>query len=1557
MSKYISTFILFISLSITAFAADIKVEVTHSSCASNGEIKIIATNTVGQVQYSVERINSLDPMDDYKYPLQSSNVFYNLKPNKRPSVTGTDGEFVVKVYDATSGSNPAAEQSGIIITSNYIAPTMNIPTTSTSSANKYCADNGTLTASCQNGTAPYTFTIKNNNPGGLSYTQTSNNRSYQFTGLPAGNYTVEIKDNCGSEVRYTKDIYVTSYGDPLKSVTFDTFEFVPYTITGTCQNVNIGGYYNTSFKINGSTSLARSYYDKIMYRMEYPVGSGKTTSWTTSYYSSSFNNLIKDYDPSAPTTYRMEVLHPCTGVITKSQILTLPKVTTTFTCSVSGLVYPDYCTIPTQGVLSLTISSSGSGFNSYVCDNNYRIEAIPTDGSPKFTANWTKNSTSALIYVAPGKKYKVRIIDSVTNQLVHEYPTEYQMTATNGYMNLAAKAVYQYEQGYEYGSCDFTKGAIGLYLGSSSSVVRPTAAYSYSRYHNITFSMIEAPAGVPLRSDVKLSNTGLLWDKLPHGTYKVRANYGCTPERTQDFTIVLQPYVTGFKVTQAPKVVDGGTCEYVNITAQGHFHNAQGAVVTSSTPGLTTNYYYYMISVFDVDNPSVIHKTGAYSSNGIITLSDLTRSRTKDITYRVRFHSYYPYAPNYTDPSKACYYAEYDVIAEKYEEPEVKAHLSGGITCAEAGNKANLTVVATGSSRPFRYCYKVKGAGDETFSAWQSEENNAEANIFKNLAPGHYTVKVWNACGSVVRQDLTIFNSGDQFVDLEGWVEDEKEGAVCEGKPVRLKVLSIGPVKSYRWQKSPTGNPGTFVDIPGETGPFYDILSVDNSHIGVYKVIVKTDWCDVESQIKIVKIVPPAETPSLTATECIISGTSTTLTAHTNVTSPSYQWFRNGSQIKGASSKTYAAKDPGLYQVAVTPPKACQSDLSNTVLISLPELYWRKDAEATHNWNDTINWLDKNQKVVGTLPCGETSVYIPAKADKYPSLDINNTPIATYGMPTCGNITFEYGGEIAYPHRLVYNKAFVQYNWGTYGTFTDAKSGKQPDSPATVNTKKRDQWYTLAAPLKKMASGDFSFAGYPMSWQARFNMPHPVTGEIQVGDFSKSYEANNIDLSETYNAIVVKVGIYDKNKIGLSNHKNLEGLGGYLEIPYFENAKRTPYHTAHSYDKLRQQSNFYYFNTNTLQILPNPIGTMKRGADAYRFVYEKDNNETPTIDAGALSGVKGYTMKVKVADGASQKVLIGNPFMSSINSLRFLNANSANIKNNSDYELYSNATQQWNAYPYTNVNHIGPLQAFVITLADNKKDVDLYFPLEGTYALTGAGQKGSLQRMPSGISLFVKAKDASETESNYAVLELTNTNESESNIQKMIYPEGHATPEIFFVEPELKEYNLVQYASRGIQELPLGIKSSQKGQELTLVFENVNEFTYANGVRPVLVDKELGKEVDLLKVSSYKFTQRATSPEQQYSDTDRLLLRLEPHSDLITIEGIKITYSNQTLSVESEKTLESVSVYDLYGRLVHNRMKLQENNYNENLSLPSGVYVVKAKTIDGDTKVEKIAAL
>jgi hypothetical protein len=262
-------------------------------------------------------------------------------------------------------------------------------------------------------------------------------------------------------------------------------------------------------------------------------------------------------------------------------------------------------------------------------------------------------------------------------------------------------------------------------------------------------------------------------------------------------------------------------------------------------------------------------------------------------------------------------------------------------------------------------------------------------------------------------------------------------------------------------------------------------------------------------------------------------------------------------------------------------------------------------------------------------------------------------------------------------------------------------------------------------------------------------------------------------------------------------------------------------------------------------------------------------------------------------------------------------------------------------------------------LADAVNNTELLYPFEGTYALTGPTFRGLSQVLPEGSSLYLKTSDNNDMAGDYAILNTSRMGDNESNVKKMIYTEGHVVPETFFITPDGKDYNLVQAIEEGIKEIGIGVKCSDTQKPLKFTFENVSEFYSTYGVRPVLVDKFMSIEQDLTDNYTYHFNQRKTTVENRYIDADRFVLRMASPDDIVgsVNEGIHIVYQNGVLDVKSDRIIKTVHVYDLYGRLIHSNRQINATVYTKSLSLAQGLYIVKVRTEDGKTKVEKIMAL
>ena len=621
------------------------------------------------------------------------------------------------------------------------------------------------------------------------------------------------------------------------------------------------------------------------------------------------------------------------------------------------------------------------------------------------------------------------------------------------------------------------------------------------------------------------------------------------------------------------------------------------------------------------------------------------------------------------------------------------------------------------------------------------------------------------------------------------------------------------------------------------------------------------------------------------------------------------------------------------------------SDTSNIFRIDIVSdnltLYWNTNAQ-DRNWNNPDNWIDASGSPQNMVPVACYNVVIPGGATIYPSLNPAQTPVTVYGQPVCRNITFEYGSQLAYQHLLNYEKAYVQYLFGT------------PDSNETDKINK-DRWYTLAMPLKKMASGDFSFGGYPFSWQG---LSDGISGEDNFYsiNFNKSYINNAVELSEANNCIALKIAPYQENRIGYS-WLNIQKLEYKLEIPYFENREYADKYPMHSYDPITKQSSFYYYDANTLKVIYSSVGKMNRGDEAYRFVFENTDN---TVENAIIEGesVPCYSMKIN-PNNTHKHVLIGNPFLAAINMKNFFEVN-ADVLDNSGYYVYTNTNidnetnaDGWKYYSYTDNNQVNSYEAFVVVFKSDAANQTLLFPLEGRYALTGTFVTSGLKEITTGLNVFISDSGSFRGDIAKLTPRFSSAYPTE-NIRKLISDEQADIPEVFFINNQDSNYNLIQSIDKGEAEVNLGIRYSGNKTKLTLNFGQVDEFSRLIGVEPVLLDKHLDKEQNLKENNIYEFENIITNESK--INTSRFTIKFQQSNQEIITESNKlvIRYVQGILKIDSQEIIDTVTIYDLSGRLIFQVNKLGKSVYEKRIDLGSGIYVVKAVTEKGNSKSENI---
>ena len=609
-----------------------------------------------------------------------------------------------------------------------------------------------------------------------------------------------------------------------------------------------------------------------------------------------------------------------------------------------------------------------------------------------------------------------------------------------------------------------------------------------------------------------------------------------------------------------------------------------------------------------------------------------------------------------------------------------------------------------------------------------------------------------------------------------------------------------------------------------------------------------------------------------------------------------YTWTQpDGKEHHGRKVTIGVADLPlsGEWQLKVTAVPCDGTTAPQTVPFRLsvapPELWWRQDAKSA-DWNSFENWVDKKGKPANAIPAKCTDVHLPAVVDKfYPNLDPKKTIREPLGEPVCNDIYFHFGSALGQPQLLTeYSRAFIDYNFGVVQSDGSIQAHEDPDHPGAYGRPlERDRWYMIATPLKNVYTGDFSLAGYPLTYQRYLKVkfygerPKEASFDIPMNKLGRPMVAYN-------HALAYKVEGYHPGKKGADDHKNLDGLDGIIRLPYYENKERAPYYPLHRYYKNwyvfddkgklmysypEPRSYFAYFDLNTLKPVTKVDSVKRDSVLDYRFLFEDDKTNAigrtrastgkPAGEGSDLDWVEeeieGYTMKLTSSSKSDKYVIVGNPFMSPISADQFFEVN----KNNITKSIYIFTDGAWRYYGQQifgdtsddALKTIPPLQAFMVMLRlDGTPNV--YFPTAPEYSVlvdpnSPEGKGAVLRSTDEGSSkeperyVAVKVIDA---EGGYTSAVLL-PEDTEESIPALIAPEGMQTaPLVYFISPTDSSCNFVQTnVDRAVVEL--GVFAPTDGM-LTLDFTTLAEKPFD---KLALYDRLRGTEQDLLVNPTYSY--------------------------------------------------------------------------------------------------------
>ena len=218
--------------------------------------------------------------------------------------------------------------------------------------------------------------------------------------------------------------------------------------------------------------------------------------------------------------------------------------------------------------------------------------------------------------------------------------------------------------------------------------------------------------------------------------------------------------------------------------------------------------------------------------------------------------------------------------------------------------------------------FRVEAMGTETL-AYQWKKNGVEiggANANVYIMPsarvgdaGSYSVTVSNSCGLIESIPATL------TVNTKPLIKAQPEGqVVCTKTPVNFRVVVSGTEPfCYQWTRNG-------VLIPGADESVYSISSASLDDAGSYSVTVTNICGSVESSIAALVLNSMPSIQEQPASQEICAGSEAAFSIKATGSEPiSYQWMKNGEEIKGANSNNYRIPktkpgDAGSYSLRVS---------------------------------------------------------------------------------------------------------------------------------------------------------------------------------------------------------------------------------------------------------------------------------------------------------------------------------------------------------------------------------------------------------------------------------------------------------------------------------------------------------------------------------------------------------------------------------------------------------------------------------------------------------------
>ncbi|MBK6649890.1 MAG: DUF3500 domain-containing protein [Betaproteobacteria bacterium] len=266
--------------------------------------------------------------------------------------------------------------------------------------------------------------------------------------------------------------------------------------------------------------------------------------------------------------------------------------------------------------------------------------------------------------------------------------------------------------------------------------------------------------------------------------------------------------------------------------------------------------------------------------------------------------------------------------------------------------------------------FKVAATGGSLSYQWYRDGSaiaGATAASYSTMTAGVYYVVVSNSLGKVNSDDATLTILVDPVI-----AEQPQAVSITNGKSGMLSVVATGSGLSYQWFRNSVG-------VSGATNASLKVIAADS-----YYVVVSSSRPGAKSvtssSINVTLSSTPVAPSMMTSptSKVATAGGASSFSVNATGTDLTYQWFKDGIAIAGATSPSHAI-DPvasvngGSYHAVVTNTQGFVASAPATLTVTMVDSGSNK-ALVVAAANAFLDLLNSSQKLAGTSPLDSSTV-------------------------------------------------------------------------------------------------------------------------------------------------------------------------------------------------------------------------------------------------------------------------------------------------------------------------------------------------------------------------------------------------------------------------------------------------------------------------------------------------------------------------------------------------------------------------------------------------------